>query len=126
MPAPIPTPAPPGHVRVLTTPAGATVMVAGQVVGCTPTEVTGTRDQLLRVRLKLAGYASRDEEVMPSTEGGEADFSLQPVGGAAIVASPRKHHRQPKAVAAEPRAAQSTDSPPKRVLDENAPVDPFK
>jgi len=113
-----------GHVRVLTTPPGAAVSVAGYVIGRTPVDVSGAKDRLVSVRLELEGYTPREDEVMPSAEGGEAQFSLQPIGATAIAKPPRKQHRHSPSSAptVEPR-----ETPPaKPVLDENAPVDPFR
>ncbi|MCU1282227.1 MAG: Serine/threonine protein kinase [bacterium] len=112
-----------GHVRVVTTPAGAAVLIAGHIVGHAPVDVVGEKDQLVRVRLELEGYTPRDDDVMPSVEGGEADFTLQPAGASPITTQQRKHRRYPSMPTAEPHEATTT---PKPVLDENAPVDPFR
>lgn len=113
--------APAGHVRVVTTPTGATVIVAGRVMGQTPIEISGARDQLAHIRLALDGYTPRDEEVMPSAEGGDAEFSLRPIA-ATKAALPRSHHQRPSSPAAEPTRAE----PSPAARDENGPVDPFR
>jgi serine/threonine-protein kinase len=114
----IATPAP-GHVRVVTTPAGAAVLIAGQVMGRTPVDVAGTRDQLLRLRLELEGYMPRDEAVMPSAEGGEAEFLLRAAATPAKV--PQRSHRR-RSLPSEIRHAE----PSTPVRDENGPVNPFQ
>lgn len=84
-----------GRVRIVTTPAGASVRVNSEVIGAAPVEVTGSIDKLLRVRLDLAGYVSRSEDVVPTREGGDAVFALQrPVAGAHQRATGGRHRQE--------------------------------
>jgi serine/threonine-protein kinase len=83
-----------GHVRVVTTPAGAAVVIDGRTVGRSPVDVLGPSDHLVRVHLELDGYTSRDEEVMPSVGGGEAIYTLAPISAATQPLRPaRSNHR---------------------------------
>lgn len=109
-----------GHVRVVTAPAGAAVLVDGRAVGRSPVDVAGPSDQLLRIRIELDGHVPRGVEVMPTAEGGEAEFSLQPIAAPPISAPKRNHHQRPGTPATEFRPTN-----PKPVLDENGPMDPF-
>jgi serine/threonine-protein kinase len=64
-----------GHVRVVTTPAGATVWVDGDAIGETPLEISGQPGEMKRVRLTLQGYADLEQEVRLG--GGVVEFMMK-------------------------------------------------
>lgn len=103
-----------GHVLVVTMPRGARVIVAGTVVGETPVDVTGTADQLQRVRLELAGFAPRDEAVLPSTDGGEAQFTMKQLV---------THHRRAAATASKTAPSDTKQATPH---DHDGIANPFE
>ncbi|NOY93189.1 MAG: TIGR02266 family protein [Deltaproteobacteria bacterium] len=86
-PIPVPEPVPevsdaaaPGvqtvSLEVESTPAGAQVRVAGELLGQTPVSVSLPADTASTMTLKLAGYAELSREVTPS-EGATESFTLE-------------------------------------------------
>lgn len=105
--APVPVaPAPPavtfGHVKVVTTPSGATVVREGQIVGRTPIDLRGQVNETTTIRVELDGYAPKEETVMFTKEGGEADVELKPAEAEAPTPAPKEAH-----ASAEPGHAKS-------------------
>jgi serine/threonine-protein kinase len=101
-------PAPPptlGHVRVISDPPGANVFVDGQPRGPAPVDVAGKSDQAKRVHLVLEGYADREDQVVPTVEGGEAFFVMKPAP-ASMGGKHRKHASAPPPAA--PAASATT------------------
>jgi serine/threonine-protein kinase len=76
-PPAVEVPAMTGHVNIVTVPPGATVIIDGHAVGKTPFDYTGKQDATVRVHLDLGGYVSREETVLLTNEGGDAEFKLR-------------------------------------------------
>jgi serine/threonine protein kinase len=70
------TSVPVGSIRIATTPVGASIRIDARFIGKTPLVVSGKPDSKLRIHIERAGFASRDEFVVPTIEGGDARFSL--------------------------------------------------
>ncbi len=105
-------PAPPARrwVRVVSEPAGAKVERDGRALGSTPVTVEGSDDRTVMVRLSLEGFAARDVEVLPSPEGGTAEFRLTPIAKPASPPAPAPVQRKRKKT---------------QPVDENAFANPF-
>jgi hypothetical protein len=73
-----------GRVTITTEPPGATVLVDGHIIGRTPFDLYGKPDERLRIQIALDGYTARGEDVMPTSEGGEAVFKLRPLSSQTI------------------------------------------
>jgi serine/threonine-protein kinase len=117
-PAPVAaSPTPSRHwVRVVTLPTGATVERNGAVLGTTPLVVSdeSTRENTITVRISLSGYVPRVEQILPTVEGGTAEFRL--------TREPAPTEPQPRPIPKRPAPARK---PPAGISAGDSAVNPF-